>query len=227
MLSFQNIDRWRRTDGAWAGSYFVTKNRFDPALRVGYQDASQYSNYNGSLMFHLAEAFHLRASAIEEHPAPAEIGGYAVATDAEFASVFANAGGLQMQANLRGQTAASSGNFWTPLGVVRFARAGWDTRLGPSDGALTEAGGVTFAPTFQEGGRWFRMADLSARYEAAWSVQFVHPLLVRCAIDYRPKKGMRGPSYRDELTLTPDGVLSVVTQTSPESAPWGVTWPIA
>jgi len=43
MMSFQNIERWRRTDGAWAGSYFVTKNHFDPALRVGYQDASQYS----------------------------------------------------------------------------------------------------------------------------------------------------------------------------------------
>jgi len=226
MLSFQNIERWRRTDGAWAGSYFVTKNHFDPALRVGYQDASQYSNYNGSLMFHLSEAFHLRASEIKEQPAPAEIGGYALATDKEFDSVFANAGGVQMQANLRGQVAASSGNRWTPLGVVRFARAGWDTRLGPSDGALTEAGGVTFAPTFLEGGRWLRMADLSARYEGVWSVQFVHPLLVRCAIDYRPRAGASGPSFRDEFTLTPDGILSVATKTSADAVEWGMTWPL-
>src|SRR5262249_21656573 len=132
MLSFQSIQRWRRTDEPWAGSYSITKNRFDPALRVGYQDASQYSNYNGSLMFHLAEAWHVRRHAMEEHPTPAEIGGYALATDPEFASVFANAGGLQMQANLRGQGPATSGNRWTPLGVVRFARIGWDSRLGPS-----------------------------------------------------------------------------------------------
>ena len=178
MLAFQSIGRWRRSDGPWAGSYYVTKNHFDPALRVGYQPASQYSNYNGSLMFHLAEAAHARAHEIPERPSPTEIGGYTVAMDPEFASVFANAGGMQMQANLRGQTAVTHANRWTPLGVVRFARAGWDTRLGPSDGALTAetvARGVTFAPTFPENGQWLRMAELSDRYEGGWSVQFVHP----------------------------------------------------
>jgi hypothetical protein len=226
MLSFQSIGRWRRTDGPWAGSYFVTKNRFDLSLRVGYQEASQYSNYNGSLMFHLSEAYHARKSAIEERPAPSEIGGYALATDEQFASAFANAGGMQMQANMRGQIAETHGNRWTPLGVVRFARPGWDTRLGPSDGALTGAGGVTFAPAFPENGKWLRLADLSARYEGTWSVQFVHPLLVRCAIAYHPKPGQTGPTFRNEFTLTPDGVLSVVRNTSPGESPWGVTWPL-
>jgi hypothetical protein len=225
-LAFQNIARWRRTDAPWDGSYFITKNRFDPALRVGYQDATQYSNYSGSLMFHLAEAYHTRRSDIREEPAPAEIGGYAVATDPEFASVLANAGGMQIQANLRGQTKASDGNRWTPLGLVRFARVGWDTRLGPSDGALTESGGVSFAPEFSEDGHWWRMADLSARYEASWSVQFVHPLLVRGALEYRPRAGQSGPSFRDELAITPDGVLSTVVKTSRDATPWGVTWPV-
>jgi hypothetical protein len=226
LLAFQNIARWRRTDGAWAGSYFITKNHFDPALRVGYQTASQYSNYSGSLMFHLAEAFHIRSSPIREAPAPSEIGGYTVATDAQYASVFANAGGMYMQANLRGQELETDGNFWTPLGVVRFARPGWDTRLGPSDGALVKAGGVTFAPEFFENGRWLRMADLSSRYRGVWSTQFVHPLLVRCAIDYSPRPGLSGPSFRNEFTLTPDGVLSVVTKTSSDDSGWAVTWPV-
>ena len=225
-LAFNNIARWRREDEHWSGSYYITKNRFDPALRVGYQDASQYSNYSGSLMFHLAELYHARKSTIAEHPAPAEIGGYAVATDEQFSSVFANAGGMQVQANLRGQVGKSSGNFWTPLGIVRFARVGWDTRLGPSDGALTDSGGVTFAPTFFESGRWVRLADLSARYEGTWSVQFVHPLLVRCAITYHPKAGQTGPVFRNELTLTPDGVLSIVRKSSPGKLQWGVTWPL-
>jgi hypothetical protein len=226
MLGFQSAGRWRRDDGPWAGSYFVTKNRFDPALRVGYQDASQYSNYNGSMMFHLAEAYHARTSEIAERPSPAEIGGYALALDSDFAAVFAGAGGMQLQANLRGQVGESSGNRWTPLGAVRFSRAGWDTRLGPSDGALTEAGGVSFAPAFEENGRWLRLADLSARYEGVWSVQFVHPLLVRCAIDYRPKPGQAGPRFRNEFILTPDGILSTVRKTSGETVPWGVTWPL-
>ena len=228
LLAFQNIARWRRTDGPWTGSYYVTKNHFDPALRVGYQDASQYSNYNGSLMFHLSEAYRARTPELTENPAPAEIGGYAVATDPAFASVFANAGGLQMQANLQGQSAESSGNFWTPLGVVRFARPGWDTRLGPSDGALTAAGGVTFAPTFLESGRWLRLASLSARYEGEWSVLFVHPLLVRCAIVYKPRPGQTGPVFRDDFTITPDAVLSSLRKTSSGDGGlrWGVTWPL-
>ena len=226
MLAFNSIARWRRDDGPWSGSYYITKNRFDPSLRVGYQDASQYSNYSGSLMFHLAELYHARKSTIAEHPAPAEIGGYTVATDEDFSSVFANAGGMQVQANLRGQVEKSSGNLWTPLGIVRFARVGWDTRLGPSDGALTENGGVTFAPTFFENGRWLRLADLSARYEGTWSVQFVHPLLVRCALTYHPKAGQTGPVFRNELTVTPDGVFSVVRKSSPGELRWGITWPL-
>jgi hypothetical protein len=225
LMAFQSISRWRRTDGPWAGSYFITKNHFDPALRVGYQTASQYSNYTGSLMFHLAEAFHIRTSSIREAPSPTEIGGYTIATDDSFATVFANAGGMYMQANLRGQEAETDGNRWTPLGVVRFARPGWETRLGPSDGALVGGGGVTFAPEFFENGRWLRLADLSSRYRGVWTVQLVHPLLVRCAIDYSPRPGLGGPSFRDEFTLTPDGVLSVVTKTSADDYRWGMTWP--
>lgn len=227
MLSFQGIQRWRRTDGEWAGSFFVTKNHFDPRQRVGYQPASQYSNYNGSLMFHLAEAYNERVSEIEERPAPAEIGGYAVEMDPQFASAFANAGGMQIQVNLRGQPTATYENRWTPLGVVRFARAGWDTRLGPSDGALSpQDDGISFAPAFIENGRWLRLASLPARYEGVWSVAFVHPLLVRCAVDYRPKPGESGPALRNEFILTPDGVFSETRKTSSGTVKWAVTWPL-
>lgn len=226
ILAFQNILRWRRTDGDWAGSFYVTKNHFDPALRVGYQAASEYTNYGGSLMFHLAEAHHMRQSDIVERPTPAEIGGYAVRLDPEFATAFANAGGMQLHVNLRGQTEETHSNRWTPLGVVRLARSGWDTRLGPSDGALTAEGGVTFGPTFYEGDKWLRLADLSKRYEGAWSVDFVHPLLVRCSVEYHPKKGQAGPVFRNTFVITPDGVMSSVTKTSAEDIRWGVTWPL-
>jgi hypothetical protein len=112
------------------------------------------------------------------------------------------------------------------LGVVRLARVGWETRLGPSDGVLTNEGGVTLAPTFLEQGRWLHLADLSDRYEGKWSVDFVHPLLVRCAVTYAPKPGKSGPVFVNEFVITPDGVLSTVRKTSQDETQWGVTWPL-
>ncbi|MEZ5354336.1 MAG: hypothetical protein R2762_16990 [Bryobacteraceae bacterium] len=225
MLAFQSAQRWRRTQRGFEGSYSVTKNHFDPALRVGFQPASQYTNYNGSLMFHLSEALHTRQTGIPERPSPSEIGGYAFALDEQFATAFANAGGMMIQANLRGQENMTHANYWSPLGIVRFARPGWDTRLGPSDGAFDGERGVTFAPAFEESGRWLRMADLPSRFQADWDFQFVSPLVVRCSLTYRPKQGHSGPIFRNELTITPSGVLSAVRRVSGEGA-WGVTWPV-
>jgi hypothetical protein len=224
-LAFQNIDRWRRSDGAWSGSFYVTKNHLDPAKRVGYQPASQYGTYNGSLMFHTSEAFQTRQSDIAESPSPVEIGGYALSTDASFAAAFANAGGMAIEVDLRGATSVEFTNYWTALGIVRFGRPGWDTRLGPSDGQRdTGSGlGVTFAPTFQEGGNWIRLASVPNRYEGKFSVTFAHPLLVRVSVDYAPKSG-GGPTFHDELVLTPDGILSTVTSTG--ASAWGVTLPL-
>jgi hypothetical protein len=224
MLSFQSIGRWQRNDGPWAGSYFVTKNHFDPAQRVGYQAASNYGNYNGAVMMHLAEACLARKTEIAELPAPVEIGGYAFATDEKFSSAIANAGGMQMFAALRGDTAKVYDHYWTALGVERFGRVNWDTRLGPSDGVRdAQTGrGVTFAPTWMEAGKWVRMADMPDQYRGKFSVQFVHPLLVRCAIDYSPIKD--GPSFRQEFVLTPDGVLASLRSTTAKA--FGVTWPL-
>jgi len=225
-LSFSSTARWKRADGDAAGSYFITKNHFDPALRVGYQDASLMSNYTGAFMFHLAEAYNARELTIPERPAPAEIGGYAIALDPAFDSVFANAGGMQVQLNLRGQIEKSSGNYWTTLGLVRFSRVGWDSRLGPADGALTATDGVSFAPEFLEDGKWLRMGSLSKRYRGTWKSEFVHPALVRGTVEFRPVSGATGPVFESHLWITPDGVYIESTKTSNDSTPWGVTWPL-
>ncbi len=82
---------------------------------------------------------------------------------------------------------------------------------------------MSFAPTWLENGRWVRMADVPERYRARFSVQFSHPLLVRCALDYRPVKGP-GPSFRHEFVLTPDGVLA--TLRSDDAKQFGATWPL-
>jgi hypothetical protein len=207
------------------GSYFITKNHFAPDQRVGYQPASNYANYNGAVMQHLAEAYLARNSEIVEEPSPAEIGGYALATDSKFASAVANAGGMQIFAALRGDTEVKYDRYWTTLGVVRMGRVHWDTRLGPSDGVrdATAGQGVSFAPTWKENERWVRVADVPDRYRGEFSTQFVHPLLVRCAIDYHPKKGP-GPRFRHAFLITPDGVLA--TLKSQDAQNFGVTWPL-
>ena len=209
LLSFDSIQRWRRTDGRWAGSYFVTKNRFDPAERVGYQPASNYGNYNGTVMAHLAQACLVRKSPVQERPAPCEIGGYVAVMDGSFDSAVVNAGGMHFLVNLRGDSVPKYRKYWTPLGVVRFSRVGWDSRLGPSDGvydAETKSG-ITFGPAWRRGRRWTRIADKAEHYRATLLVDFTHPLLMCGSILYHDVTGAGGPAFRHDFTATPDGVL--------------------
>ncbi len=163
----------------------------------------------------LAEAALVRRREIAERPAPGEAGGYAFAADSRF---IANAGGMQVVANLGGGADSS-----TP-GVMRFARAGWDSRLGHCGGFLDRATGrgVTFAPTWMEGGRWVRLAEVRERYRGAFQVLFVHPLLVRCAIEYAAAGA--GPVFRHEFVITPDGVLA--TLQTPAPVQYAVNWPL-
>src|SRR5262249_20415580 len=99
-------------------------------------------------------------------------------------------------------------------------------RLGPSDGAVTAAGGGSFAPAFLEEGRWRRLADPPGRFEAAWGGGVGHPPLGRGAGGDGPQARATGPAFRSEFTLTPDGILSEVRKTSPGVEPWAVTWPL-
>ncbi|WP_162055363.1 malectin domain-containing carbohydrate-binding protein [Pontibacter pamirensis] len=222
-LGFQSVQRWRRADG----TYSVTKNHFDPAERTSYAPYSHFTNYNGYMMYHMAENYLRHASDIPEQPAPNEIGGYTLVSDKTLATAVANAGGMHMQVNLRGSTKKEHNLFWTTLGVVRFGRTGWDSRLGPSDGVRETSSryGVSFAPTFLEGNQWVRLASIPDRYEASFTTQFAHPLLVRCRVEYRPKAGNAGPNFTNDFVITPDGILSTLTSSAP-STDYGVTWPV-
>jgi hypothetical protein len=220
-LAFQSAQRWIRPNG----TYSVTKNHFDPTAKVGYATYSFVTNYNGNMMFHMAENYLMHKSSITEEPAPNEIGGYTIVSDSQFATAVANAGGMDMEVCLRGSTAVQYDRYWTTLGVVRFARPGWDSRLGPSDGASETSTklGVSFAPTFLENGKWICLASVPDRYEAFFTTQFTHPLLIRCRVVYKPKSGKTGPTFTNDFIITPDGILSKLTSTSVN---FGITWPI-
>jgi hypothetical protein len=220
-LGFESVQRWKRTDG----TYSVTKNHFPPQSRVRYASYSYFTNYNGNMMYHLAENYLNHETNIEEVPAPNEIGGYTIVSSNALATAVANAGGMQMVVGLRGSSEVHYNNYWSTLGVVRFARPGWDSRLGPSDGIRETSSklGVSFAPTFLENGSWVRLASVPDRYAAVLTTQFAHPLLVRCQVIYKPKSGKTGPTFTNSFVITPDGILSTLTSSADN---FGITWPI-
>lgn len=220
-LGFKSALRFQREDGTFS----VTKNHFDPKLEIRYAGYSHFTNYNGYMMFHLSENFLRHRSSIAEQPAPNEIGGYTIVSDKTMATAGANAGGMALQATLRGSNELSYELYWSTLGVVRFSRTGWDSRLGPSDGVRETASklGVSFAPEFLENGSWVRLASVPDRYEAFFTTQFTHPLLVKCRLVYKPKIGETGPTFTNDFVVTPDGILSTIKSTADN---FGVTWPV-
>jgi len=225
-LAFESIQRWKRSDGEWAGSFSITKNRFDAALRVGFQPASQVGNYSGAVAIHLAEAYEAHRSEIPEVPCPAETGGYAVEADPSFGSVFLNAGGMQVMANLRGDVKGRYDIDWTVLGIARIAMKGWDARLGPGDGVrvLGTQDGVSFCPSFREGGRWLDVAGLPERYAGKLEVRRVSPDLVDARISYVPREGQSGPVFHQDLSITPTRVTARLRADGAEE--FAQLWPV-
>jgi hypothetical protein len=220
VLTMNSIRRFRRSDG----THTVTKNQFENTLSVGHQGTFA-GDYVSKVATHAAQAHEARKTAIAEQPAPAELGGYAISLDARHSAAVANAGGMMMQVNLRGEKTNPNAqrpdyDCHTPLGVVRFGRVRWDTRLGPGDGVQNHdrTRGISFAPTLLENGARVRLADIPGRYTGAFSVQLAHPLLVRCVVNYTGS----GPAFRNEFVITPDGIVSVTTR----SGTWGMTVPL-
>ncbi len=232
LLTLQSEDRWRRQDCPNTSTncaYSVTKNQFPSSAAVHYADYSAVTNYNGYMEYHLTESWQVNKTDIVEKPTWSEIGGYAFATDSGLAGVFANAGGMHVQAATRGQTGSTSYNqWWTALGVARFSRPGWDSRLGPSDGIrdATSKVGLTFAPTVLRGSTWTRLASIPTEYTATFAQTFVHPLLVRFSLTYKPTGSAQAgsPTLTQNFVVTPDGVFTTLSSSTTTS--FGVTYPL-
>jgi hypothetical protein len=225
MLAFRSA--WRfQTD---RGYFSVTKNHFHPSLNVGYAAWSALTNYNGYTQIHSSEAYLARQTAIPERPTPAEIGGYAAVLDPQFDHVFLNAGGLSVQLCTDGaNTNANTGNqLWHTLGLLRFSRPGWDSRLSPGDGWINvnASRAISFSPAFLEGGVWKPVAQLPGRFVGTYTSQFVHPLLLRGTLRIAPRANQTGPTIELKLSVTPDGVLVDTTRVS-GTEPIATVWPL-
>lgn len=226
-LAFQSAWRFQQEQG-W---FSVTKSLLPPSHKNVYYDWSALTNYNGYTEIHSAEAFATRLTSIPEQPAPAEIGGFAFNLDSQFATSFANAGGMQVQLCTRGSSQSANDrqagvNSFT-LGIVRFSRPDWESRLGPADGwtAADWSQAISFAPTFLENGVWKTLSELPDRYGGVFTPSFVHPLLVRGTLALTPKPGQTGPGFALNLVITPDGVLVDAVRTA-GAEDFGVVWPL-
>ncbi len=210
-----------------AGWMSVTKSLFPPALKNRYATYSALTNYNGYFQIHSAEAISNRRTEIPEQATPAEIGGYALTLPSSYANSFLNAGGMQLQLCTQGQTDNYAGVQWSTLGIVRFSRSGWDSRLGPANGATTSTytNSAAFAPAFLENGAWVRVSQFPARYAGSFTPEFAHPLLVRGIYTLAPRSSQTGPTFTMKLTLTPDGALIDTVRTS-GIEPCAVIWPL-
>lgn len=224
-LAFRSAWRFQQEQG-W---FCVTKSLLPPSHQNFYADWSALGNYNGYTEIHSSEAFVTEPSPIPEQPSPAEIGGFVATLDEQFDNTFANAGGMQVQLCAEGSMAANlAGSLrWYALGITRFSRPNWESRLGPGDGFIKADGSiaVSFAPTFYESNAWQMVAQQPDRFIGSFNSTFVHPLLVRGTMNIVPKNGQTGPSFAMNLVITPDGVLVETARTSGTQS-YGQTWPL-
>jgi hypothetical protein len=209
------------------GWFSITKNQFHPSLKHRYASWSGVANYEGFTLTCLTEALLARKTEIPEQATPAEIGGYAVTLDPSFSNTFLNAGGMGAQICTRGGTDAYGGVQWHTLGITRFSRTGWESRLGPGAGHVNPdfSDGVSFSPVFMEDGKWTRVCLQSKRFQGSFKIKFVHPLLVRGTYTIAPIAGQTGPTFDMDLTVTPDGVLVDTKRTSGDQS-FGVIYPL-
>jgi hypothetical protein len=123
-LALKSIARWVRR----SGDLWIVKNRYDPALRHGYESYSFHSTYNLLTAAQLAIAYQYADDAVSETPCPAEVGGFAFALQPAFHKVFANAGGMYLEID----TGADSD--YNPTGLLRIHHPQVDPQVSVSDG---------------------------------------------------------------------------------------------
>lgn len=76
-LSLKSLQRWKRPTGEWT----ILKNRYDPAVRHGYESYSYYAQYNLLPASMLATAIKFANEDIEERFSFAETGGFVFQPD--------------------------------------------------------------------------------------------------------------------------------------------------
>lgn len=180
-LALQSVKRWVRQ----SGELWIVKNRFDPALRHGFEGYSFHSQYNLLAASMLATAWLFADEQIPEGTCPADVGGFAVHLP-DFHKVIANAGGLYVEID----TAADPN--YNSTGLLRVHKAGVNPLVGPSDGAAIRDEPLAIGIAWLEDNLWQPLAGLGRKQivNTAVAVHEATPQRVRFEVRYelnRPK----------------------------------------
>ena len=165
-LAAASTERWLRET-----PFRHIKNRFPPAQRHGIDSYGNYSVYGLLAANLLAVAWHLADESIDEAPAPADAGGYAVELPDDFHKVFVTCRDYHLQLDTKADPKHDA------TGLGRLHRRGVPTELALSMPiaatpayrtcvpAAARSAGIGPAWT-DASGRWHALADFSDRIES-------------------------------------------------------------
>ena len=175
------------------------KNRFDPALRHGFQSYSTMSQYNLLAASFMSAAWLFADDDIPERACPAESGGFAFSLP-QFHKIFANAGGLYVELDTAPDPEYDS------AGLIRIHKTGVDSLIGPSAGGAIVDGPVAIGIAWREEDNWQSLAALRhGQVESEFALQKAEPNDVRFSVRYvlnRPAVKAVVETYR----VTPEQV---------------------
>jgi len=167
-LAAGSVARWVRP----SGGLWVVQNHFNPARRFGYEDYSDYSQYNLLTAGYLALAWSYASEAIPEGPTPAETGNFVIELP-RFRKVFANFDGRFLEIDTGADIEHND------TGLLRLV-----TR---DDKAAAFGGGLATGAGWQRGAKRETLAGLSAgRVNGELVSQSGTDKGLRFSIRYRP-----------------------------------------
>lgn len=174
-LALQSVKRWVRP----SGELWIVKNKFDPALRHGYEGYSFHSQYNLLAASMLATAWFFASDDIPLGMCPADVGGFVVHLP-DFHKVIANASGLYVEID----TAADPN--YNSTGLLRVHKSGVEPLIGPSDSAAIRDEPLAVGIAWREGESYQPLAGVGRKQISRVSVNIYKetPHQVAFAIRY-------------------------------------------
>ncbi|MEJ6020816.1 hypothetical protein [Ramlibacter sp. PS4R-6] len=210
------VARWVRP----SGELWVVKNRFDPAVRRGFEPYSSHSQYNLLAAAYLAIAASVADESIPEGPSPADAGGFAIELPA-LHKVFANAGGHYLEID----TAADID--YDSTGLMRVHRPDMDNAIGPNASAPAKllplaAGGIAW-PDGKGGWEWLAQFG-QGKVKASMSVATATPAKVEFSVRYE-LTGAAIAAVTESYSLAPDAVTVTVRLEGGTADRWRLAFP--
>jgi hypothetical protein len=199
-LALKSIQRWQRP----SGELWIVKNRFDPAVRHGFEGYSSHSQYNLLAASMLATAWLFADDTIAESASPADVGGFVFQLP-DFHKIFANCGGLYLELD------SAADPHYNSTGLIRVHKTGCEPLIGPTDSGAAGEHPWAVGVAWPEGKRWQSLAGLGAKDLIAVTLTTFEatPQRVRFKVRYElQRKGVS--AVVENYDLTPQQVTVAV-----------------